>query len=236
MRKNVLVQSLSFLFWMTILTGILYPALVTIAAQLAFRDRANGSLLVLDGQVRGSRLLAQDFSGGAWFLARPSATKWETLPSGASNLAATNPALATEEAANAAAWDVASGPMETPGIIGGTASASSIPPDMATSSGSGLDPDISLASALGQLDRVATERSFDAASKAALEGRIRAMAAASVTLLGPERVNVVELNASLARAPSPVDVPSRVEAPSPGDAPSPPKALLPQPPTAGTGK
>jgi len=198
MKKNALLQSLSFLLWMSLLTGVLYPALVTLGAQLAFRDKANGSLLIVGGQVRGSRLLAQDFTATrGWFIARPSATGWATLPSGASNLATTNPAFAKETAANAAAWSRAA-----PG--------KPIPPDMATSSGSGLDPDISLESALGQLDRVASERGFDAASKASLERRIREMAAASVTLLGPPRVNVVELNAGIAG-----NVPPVAAAPSP---------------------
>jgi len=176
---------------MTVLTGVLYPAFITLAAQLAFHDKANGSLLVVGGEVRGSRLLAQDFSGGPWFLARPSSAGWETVPSGASNLAVTNPDFAKEVAANATAWAAAA-----PG--------KPMPPDMATSSGSGLDPDISLDAALDQLDRIAAARGLDGEAKAALEARIRASAAASETLLGPPRVNVVELNADLAKmAPPP---------------------------------
>ena len=199
MKKNALLQSLSLLLWMSLLTGVLYPALVTLGAQLAFRDKANGSLLLVGGQVRGSRLLAQDFTTSkGWFIARPSAIGWATLPGGASNLAATNPVFAKEEAANAAAWSLAA-----PG--------KNLPPDMATSSGSGLDPDISLEAALGQLDRVASERGLEAVAKASLERRIREMAAASETLLGPPRVNVVELNASLA-----VEIPPDAVVPSTG--------------------
>lgn len=185
--KSSLGQSALFLLWMTLLTGVIYPLGVTLLARLLFPAQAQGSLLVLDGRVRGSRLLAQDFSGGPWFLARPSAAGYATVASGASNLGPANPAFAEEVAANAAAWERAA-----PGR--------SLPPDMATSSASGLDPDISLEAALGQLDRVAAERGLDAAAKRALEARIRAMAAAATTLLGPPRVNVVDLNASLGPA------------------------------------
>ncbi len=210
MKKNALLQSLSFLLWMSLLTGVLYPALVTLGARIAFRDKANGSLLLVDGQVRGSRLLAQDFSGEkGWFIARPSASHWAAVPGGASNLAATNPDFAKEEAANAAAWAQASGHAVAPAGAQAQPPAKSLPPDMATSSRSRLDPDISLEAALGQLDRVVAERGLDAAAKATLERRIREMAAASETLLGPPRVNVVELNAGLVgEAPPGAVVPS----------------------------
>lgn len=225
MKKNVLLQSLSFLLWMSLFTGVLYPAFVTLAAGLVFPDKAGGSLLLVGGQVRGSRLLAQDFRGEkGWFLARPSATGWSTLPSGASNLAATNPDFAKEEAANAAAWAEASGQAGSQAIAPAGAQAQppakSLPPDMATTSGSGLDPDISLEAALGQLDRVSAVRGLDAAAKAALGARIRAMAAASESLLGPARVNVVELNGGLAGDSPPVAAAPSTEAglpPAPAD-------------------
>lgn len=184
MKKNVLVQSISFLAWATLALGLAYPALVTVCAALAFPAKAGGSLLVMDGSVRGSLLLAQDFSGPGWFRARPSAGGYATVPSGASNLAATNPDISRERATNAASWATAA-----PGYP--------LPPDMATSSGSGLDPDISPEAALGQVDRVAAERGLDAAAKDALVAEIRAMASASEGPLGPPRVNVVQLNAAL---------------------------------------
>lgn len=189
MRKNVLVQSLSFLLWMTILTGVLYPAFVTLAAGLAFRDKAGGSLIRLGGEVRGSRLLAQDFGGGPWFLARPSATDWATLPSGASNLAATNPGLAKERAANVAAWAAASGFGKS------QAPASPIPPDMAASSASGLDPDISSAAAEYQVARVAAARgiSVDAVRAAVARHTEQPL----LGFLGEARVHVLELNLDL---------------------------------------
>lgn len=182
--------SIAFLFWMTVLTGVAYPLLMTGVAQLAFPAKANGSLLVVDGRVRGSRLLAQKFESATFFHARPSATDYAYLGSGASNLGATSAALAKSVGDRAAAWTAQNGQ-----------AAGAAPEDMLYASASGLDPDISLESALGQLGRVAASRHLDAAASASLEALVRGMAASSKSLIGPQRVNVVQLNARLETDP-----------------------------------
>lgn len=174
-------SSLRFLLGMTVLVGILYPAIVTLAAQALFPNQANGSLLVLGGQVRGSRLLAQKFESPRYFRARPSASDYAYIGSGASNLGEVSADLAKAVADRRAAWTAA---------YGGEA-----PADMIYASASGLDPDISPEAALAQVDRVAAARGMDAGAKARLVLVIEAAAARSTTLIGPPRINVVSLNA-----------------------------------------
>ncbi|NER64443.1 potassium-transporting ATPase subunit C, partial [Pseudomonas sp. MAFF212427] len=85
---SVVRAALSLIVLMSLITGVAYPLVVTAVAQLAFPEQANGSLLRDDtGQVRGSRLLAQPFTGEGWFHSRPSAADYATVASGASNLA-----------------------------------------------------------------------------------------------------------------------------------------------------
>jgi len=183
------ITATAFLLAMTLLSGLAYPLAVTGLAALLFSRQAAGSLLVVDGEIRGSRLLAQDFSAPGLFLARPSAGAWSTLPSSASNLAASNPALAVARDSRRAAWEAAA-----PGVAP--------PDDMLTASGSGLDPDLSLEAALGQVDRVGDERALSPAAREALVRRIRELARKATTLLGPPRVNVVDLNALLLDDPT----------------------------------
>ncbi|MQU50415.1 potassium-transporting ATPase subunit C, partial [Pseudomonas sp. FSL A6-1183] len=94
--STFLRPALSLMLLMTAITGVIYPLTVTGIAQLAFPEQANGSL-VRDsaGKVLGSALIAQDFSGDSWFHPRPSAGAFATVASSASNLAPSNPALAT---------------------------------------------------------------------------------------------------------------------------------------------
>lgn len=169
------------------LTGVAYPLLITAIAQFAFPARANGSLVVVDGVVRGSELIGQDWRGERWFHGRPSATSpapYVPLPSTGSNLGPTNPALAAAFAERAAELRAA-------GIAG------PIPVDLLTSSASGLDPHVSPAAARAQVERVARARSLDPA-------RVRALVDAHVEerllgLFGEARVNVLALNLALER-------------------------------------
>lgn len=184
--------SITLLFWMTVLTGMIYPLAVTGIAQLLFPRRANGSLIVIGNQVRGSTLLAQKFESARFFRARPSATDYAYLGSGASNLAATNSALATAVQANRDAWTESFGPP-----TGGTR----IPSEMLYASASGLDPDISLEAALDQVDSVAAARALDPQAKAELVDAIRRAATSATSIIGPPRVDVVELNAKLETDP-----------------------------------
>ncbi len=148
-------KSITFLLGMTILTGVLYPAAITLVAQLAFPSRANGSLLVVNGAVRGSSLLAQKFESSRFFRARPSASDYAYVGAGASNFGPVSADLAKAVADRRAAWAK---------DFGGQA-----PEGMAYASASGLDPDIGVEAALAQVDRVASARSLGAAQKAALQ-------------------------------------------------------------------
>jgi K+-transporting ATPase ATPase C chain len=189
-------KSLRFLFFMTILVGVLYPAFVTLVAQVVFPRRANGSLLAIGGEVRGSTLLAQKFESPGYFHPRPSASDYAYVGAGASNLGPISGDLAKAVAGRRAAWA---------GDQGGPP-----PEDMLYASASGLDPDISLEAALGQAHRVALARSgagaaaAGAALEAALRLEIKRRAEKATSLIGPPRVNVVSLNAWLeGAAPTP---------------------------------
>jgi K+-transporting ATPase ATPase C chain len=168
---------------MTILTGVLYPAAVTLVAQLAFPGKANGSLLVVDGAVRGSTLLAQKFQSPRYFQARPSASDYVYVGAGASNLGPVSADLAQAVADRRTAWEENFGTEPTD--------------DMVYASASGLDPDISLEAALAQTDLVATARGLSDSAKASLVAALRDRAAGSAGLIGPPRLNVLSLNAWL---------------------------------------
>ena len=181
---------------LTVLTGGLYPLLVTGVAQLAFSHRANGSLIVNNGQVLGSELIGQPFDGPQYFWGRLSATgtdapnapnasdaALQTASSG-SNYGPSNPALLHVVQARVDALHAAD-----PG------NSSPIPVDLVTASGSGLDPHISVAAALYQVPRVARERGIS-------EERVRQLVdrytqGRQLGILGEPRVNVLELNLAL---------------------------------------
>jgi potassium-transporting ATPase KdpC subunit len=177
---------------LTVVTGLAYPLLVTGIAQAAFPHQANGSLVVHDGKVVGSRLIGQSFDDPKYFWGRLSATadsNGKALPynagaSGASNLGPTNPALVDEVKGRIDALTTADPETQGP-----------VPIDLVTSSASGLDPDISPAAALYQVHRVAKARGLS-------DEKVRALvdehtAGRSLVVLGEPRVNVLELNLAL---------------------------------------
>ncbi|MBM7062166.1 potassium-transporting ATPase subunit KdpC [Pseudomonas sp. UL073] len=176
--------AISVLALLTLITGVAYPLAVTGIAQLAFPEQANGSLVRdAQGTVRGSALLAQPFDGGQWFQPRPSAANFATVPSGASNLAPSNPALA-ERIAKDAATLAASGQ-------------GAVPMELVTTSASGLDPHLSPAAALYQVPRIAAARGMSADS---LKRLIQQHT--ETPLVGPAVVNVLALNLALADNPA----------------------------------
>ena len=183
-------STLSFLAAMTVLTGVAYPALLLGIGQAVFPVQANGSLISLRGQQRGSFLLAQKFESPRFFRPRPSASDFAYIGASPSNLGPTSAALAQAVSDRRAAWVKA---------FGGTPE--SVPADMLYSSGSGLDPDISLEAALAQVPSVAAARGLAPDSRDALVAEIKARAAKSKSLVGPERINVVSLNVLLESDP-----------------------------------
>ena len=172
---------------LTVVTGLLYPGLVTVVAKLAFPRQAEGSAIVVGGRVVGSELLGQSFSDPRHFWGRPSATGPQPYNGGASsgsNLAATNPAHTEAVGARVKALREADPGNERP-----------VPVDLVTASGSGLDPHISPAAAEYQVARVArlrgmTQDDVRMQVRAATEGR-------TFGLLGEPRVNVLRLNLAL---------------------------------------
>ena len=170
-----------------------YPLAVWVGAQTLFPARANGSLVVdKDGAVRGSALLAQNFSGEKYFQPRPSAagTGYDATSSSGTNLGPTSQKLADSIKAAVAAYRTANG----------LAADAPVPADAVTSSGSGLDPHISIANAELQAPRVAKARSLPLETVRALI--VRHTAGRDLGALGEPGVNVLLLNLALDRIPS----------------------------------
>lgn len=165
----------------TVITGVAYPAVVTVVARITAPAATEGSLISRNGTVIGSALLAQAFSRPSYLHPRPSAGNFDADPSGASNFAPTNKALIEAVSGRVAAYRKANGVMP--------------PIDAVTSSGSGLDPDISPENAFGQADRIAEARGTSPAQvlsilRAHVKGRW-------LGLFGEPRVNVLETNLAL---------------------------------------
>ena len=180
-------QCVGIVLLLHVMTGVLYPLVVTGIAQAVFPHGANGSLIFRNGQAVGSELLGQSFSAPKYFWSRPSATSpvpYNAPNSGGSNLGPLNPALAENVKKRIAALRSAD-----------PTSDRLVPVDLVTSSGSGLDPDISPAAALYQVPRVAKARQVD-------ETVIRRLVAEhtrgrQLGVLGEPRVNVLQLNLAL---------------------------------------
>jgi len=187
MRKQILPALLTF-FCFTVLTGLVYPLVITGATQVAFPNRADGSLIERNGKVVGSKLIGQSFSGPRYFQPRPSAAGdgYDAMASSASNLGPTNQTLLSDVRKRVLVYDAQN------------AHRGSVPGDAVTASGSGLDPQISPANAHLQAPRVARARGLPLDTVLALidehtDGR-------SLGFLGEPGVNVLELNLALDRA------------------------------------
>ncbi len=180
------LAGLRLLLVMTVLLGVGYPAAVWAAGQ-AFGDRADGQPVRLDGHVVGSRLIGQDFSGDQWFHPRPSASGYDTLATGPSNLGPGSPDLLAAIADRRA--EVAAREGVDP---------ADVPADALTASASGLDPHISPAYARLQAPRVAAANGLapDDVERLVVEHTDpRALG-----FLGEPAVNVLELNVAVAQA------------------------------------
>lgn len=172
---------------LAVITGLVYPAVMTAFGQAVFHRQANGSLVEVNGKVVGSALIGQQFDAPQYFWGRLSATSpmpYNAAGSGGSNLGPTNPALADEVKGRIAALKAA-----------GTDVSQPIPADLVTSSASGLDPEISPAAAAYQVARVAKARNLNANDVQALVDRYTK--GRQFGVLGEPRVNVLELNLAL---------------------------------------
>ncbi len=178
---------------LTVLTGLIYPGIVTGLSKLMFPKNAKGSLIEANGIVIGSELIGQTFSKPEYFHGRPSAAGdgYDAANSGASNLGPTNEKLANRVKADAALFR-----KENPLYSG------ALPSDLLTASGSGLDPHISPASAFAQVPRVARARGISEDTvrrlvESEIEGR-------QLGFLGESRVNVLRVNLALDGLNNPV--------------------------------
>ena len=180
-------RAVTMLAVMTLITGVAYPVLVTAIGQVAFHDKATGSLIERDGKVVGSTLIGQPFADPKHFWSRPSATSpypYNASASSGSNQGPLNPALTDAVAGRIKALRDAD-----------PDNAASVPVDLVTASASGLDPNISPAAAEYQVNRVARARNLDPQKVRTLvaeftEGR-------QLGFLGEPRVNLLRLNLEL---------------------------------------
>ena len=184
---NQLVPAFRMTALLTVVTGLIYPGVVTGVCQVLFHDKANGSLIVKNGEVRGSTLLAQSFTKPEYFHARPSAAGndgYDPTASSGSNLGPTSQKLFDRMKASSEQFRKDNPDYQGP-----------IPADAITASGSGLDPEISIANAEAQLARVAKARAIK-------PDQLEQLVAASteprdLQFLGEPRINVIKLNLKL---------------------------------------
>jgi K+-transporting ATPase ATPase C chain len=186
--KKILITSLAMLGIFTLLTGIIYPVFVWGVAKLVFPRQAEGSLIIKNGTIIGSKLIAQKFEKPEYFHPRPSAidpdynvNTFNAVNSGGSNLAPTNPDLVT-----AVMKRLDAEKKMNPDSTG------KIPDDRLTASASGLDPEITKADAMWQAPRVAKARNLD--EKTVMAAIDKFTEKPFLGFIGPERVNVLELN------------------------------------------
>lgn len=191
--------ALTMIVLFTIITGLIYPFLVTGIAQVLFPHQANGSLVMKDGVVVGSELMGQRFTSERYFHGRPSATvgpdpadatKTTDVPYNAANTAGSNLGPTSKTLIERVSKDVEERKSQNPDA--------QVPTDLVTASGSGLDPHISPAAAIFQVPRVAKARNMQQDQvrqivEQHIEGRV-------FGFLGEPRVNVLALNMALDRA------------------------------------
>ena len=177
--KNIKI-AIRLLLAFSLLTGVCYPLLVTCFARIFFPDKSDGSLIVRNGVVIGSELIAQKVTSPKYFAPRPSAGDFQTIPSGSSNFSITSEALRSAVS-------------ERRSKLG-----QNVPIDLLTTSGSGLDPDISPAGANFQVERILAARGLAAENKNKIVELIRQNTEdPQWGFLGSSRVNVVKVNLSL---------------------------------------
>ncbi|KZR36288.1 potassium-transporting ATPase subunit KdpC [Enterobacter genomosp. S] len=172
---------------LSLITGGLYPLVTTALGQWWFKDQANGSLIIQNGENRGSRLIGQNFTGAGYFQGRPSSTAespYNPMASGGSNLAGSNPALDKTIAERVAALRAAN-----------PQASRDVPVELVTASASGLDYSLTPDAAAWQIPRVAAARQLtvEQVSKLVAEHTQKPL----VSFIGMPVVNIIELNLAL---------------------------------------
>jgi K+-transporting ATPase ATPase C chain len=186
--KTQSIIALKFLLVMTILTGLIYPLLMTGMAQITYHSKSNGSLILKDGKVIGSELIGQRSDSSIYFASRPSVIGYQPVPSGGSNYGPTSDTLKKQAELR----------RESFARINSIADKSSIPAEMIFASASGLDPHISPEAAYLQVERISEARHFNASQKEKLYQIVKRMTEEpQLFCLGQERINVLMLNIEL---------------------------------------
>lgn len=187
--KNVIISIKSFIIF-SILLGLVYPLAITGIAQIAFPQKANGSLIVENGKIIGSSLIGQKFDKPEYFNSRPSAVDYNASGSGASNLGPTSKKLMERVKEANGKWEMVNGKRETGNGL--------IPADAVLASASGLDPHISIENAKLQAKRVAKIRGLQIST---IDELISNNADSEfLGIWGQEGVNVLKLNLALDKA------------------------------------
>ena len=185
--KNIIRPALVLFILLTVLTGLIYPLLITEIGQLAFPNASSGSLIYKGDQIIGSELIGQSFTEPKYFWSRPSATSpmaYNASASSGSNLGPLNPALTDAIKSRIDDLKAADPTNKLP-----------IPVDLITASASGLDPNISAAAALYQVHRIAKTRKLPSATVLTLVEH--SIERPWFKWLGEEKVNVLKLNLAL---------------------------------------
>ena len=190
-----LLRALRLTLVVAVVTGLIYPLVITGISQVVFHDQANGSLIVKNGQVVGSKLIGQNFTDPRYFFGRPSATvnqndATKSDPYNAANSAGSNLAPSNKVLIDRVAKAIAQIRKENNLPAG-----SMVPVDLVTTDFSGFDPDITEAGALIQVNHVAAARNLDPAKIRALVEKY--VQGRSLGLFGEPRVNVLALNMAL---------------------------------------
>jgi potassium-transporting ATPase KdpC subunit len=186
--KNYFNSSARALIIFTLSLGVLYPLLVYVFAQIFFYNKANGSLAYVNGEIRGSYLLGQQFESDKYFSSRPSAIDYNPMPSGASNLSLTSDTLLEQFKSREINFIK----------VNALKANQEVPSDMLFASASGVDPDISTQAAYLQVERIAKARNYDASKKLLLYQLVDRIAGEQkFNFTGTEFVNVLELNIKL---------------------------------------
>lgn len=186
--KAQIVIAIKIFILFTVLLGGLYPLVITGVAQLLFPEKANGSLIVVENKLVGSKLIGQNFDSNIYFSSRPSATDYNPLPSGGSNLGLTSEKLKQQVDGRKLQFVKANQLDEN----------MPIPSEMLFASASGLDPHISPDAAIIQVGRIENARNFNSTQKQQLFQAINRLTEAPQFLfLGEARINVLQLNLEL---------------------------------------
>lgn len=186
--KKIILQSLSLLFIMTALTGVIYPLFITLIGQVIFTEQSNGSIITINNKVIGSKLIGQTFVDSIYFSSRPSAINYNPMPSGASNLGLSSTLL--KEQVNNRKIDFRKNNILNDSVV--------IPSEMLFASGSGVDPHISIEAAKLQINRIIKSRNLNMDKSKLLYNLVDSLSEyPQFGVLGNQVVNVLSLNLKL---------------------------------------